>query len=135
MIPLAISLTDIKAEGDKDTMNYYIIHIFFMYACSMYALSYRPQFVQLKSFRSRTTAVTKGIPQGSILGPLLLIIYPFPLCGIFRKYSIRFHCYAGDTRHYHSTKPNNATPPSSLQECLSEIKVWFDSNLFQLNKV
>lgn len=48
-------------------------------------LSGRTQFVQLKSFRSHFSPLSSGVPQGSVLGPLLFIIYLLPLGHIFRK--------------------------------------------------
>ena len=79
------------------------------------------------------TKVRHGVPQGSVLGPILFSLYMLPLGKIIRKHSINFHCYADDTRFYLSIKPNEINQLTKLQTCIKDIKAWMTCNFLLLN--
>jgi len=56
----------------------------------------RAQIVTLDGERSESVTVENGVPQGSILGPLLFKIYTSDLPGVIKNCSI--HLYADDTQ-------------------------------------
>ncbi|XP_074476551.1 uncharacterized protein LOC141758790 [Sebastes fasciatus] len=96
-------------------------------------LTNRSHFISLHNNSSATSTVTQGVPQGSVLGPLLFIIYLFPLGQILRHFNLDFHCYADDTQIYLSTNTPHNPPLSHINSCLSAIKAWMQQNFLKLN--
>ncbi|MDF4386599.1 reverse transcriptase family protein [Vibrio parahaemolyticus] len=96
-------------------------------------LSDRFQFVDVRNESSLRTKVCFGVPQGSVLGPILFTLYMLPLGNIIRNHSINFHCYADDTQLYLSMKPEESNQLTKLHNCLKDIKTWMSTNFLMLN--
>ena len=82
-------------------------------------------------------AVAFGVPQGSVLGPLMFISYTAPLCDVARRHGMSIHLYAEDTQMYISYSPlsNEDTNSAmmSLQACVVALQNWMIVNKLKLN--
>ncbi|KAK0133338.1 RNA-directed DNA polymerase from mobile element jockey [Merluccius polli] len=89
---------------------------------------------ELKSAPTCNTSTTCGVPQGSILGPVLFNLYMLPLGNIIREHGISFHSYADDTQLYISLSPNDTSPIDKLFQSIDHINLWTSHNFLLLNK-
>ncbi len=86
------------------------------------------------NFSSLPAKLACGVPQGSILAPILFTLYLPPLGTIFRKHGVSFHCYADDTQIYLPIKRNKHAALESLFACLDEVKTWLSQIFLFLNE-
>jgi hypothetical protein len=95
-------------------------------------LSDRTQFVYINGERSSNYQLSCGVPQGSILGPLLYTMYTSPLGNIISQHNMKYHLYADDTQLYMSLCPSSPEEPdltkARIETCLKDIQLWMSSN-------
>ena len=77
-------------------------------------LTDRSSFVKIDSSSSSSTTISTGVPQGSVLGPLLFVLFISPVANVINpdlsetSNLVSFHQYADDTQLYIGT--NASTP-------------------------
>ena len=101
-------------------------------------LSCRSQYVSINGCSSNVHSVNCGVPQGSVLGPLLYLLYTSPLADILRCHGMNFHFYADDTQLFMPFSCNDNCSVSEavkkMESCLSELNDWMVANKLKLNK-
>ena len=97
-------------------------------------LTDRRQCVRRGNIRSSTTTLVCGVPQGSVLGPVLFVLYTVDLIQLIESHGLMPHLYADDTQVYGSCPPSAVNALSTtISECVDDVVSWASSNRLQLN--
>lgn len=82
---------------------------------------------------SAPASVHCGVPQGSILGPLLFLLSMLPLGSIITQHNLSFHFYADDLQIHLPINPNRRTDVNTLTDCIRDIKLRLAQNFLPFN--
>ena len=99
-------------------------------------LKERTQRVVIGDQSSSTTTLTTGVPQGSVLGPLLFSLYVQPIGDIIRAHGLFFHQYADDLQVYAHFDLNHSALSAAvkqMEDCLDEVQ-GLDSTEFYVHE-
>jgi len=96
-------------------------------------VSGRSQYVAAGGEKSDTAPCESGVPQGSVLGPLLFSLYVAPVSDIAAAHHVSFHQYADDIQTYIAFQPRCLDSLSQLINCTEDVTHWFLENGLLLN--
>jgi hypothetical protein len=97
-------------------------------------LNGRTQHVRLGSTTSSITRLICGVPQGSVLGPILFVLYTADLLRLIERHDLQGHLYADDTQVLGSCPLRDIDVlQARLSACLDDVASWMVSNRLQLN--
>jgi len=82
----------------------------------------------------RVTLVLVLMPQGSVLGPRLFVLYIADLTDAIHQHNVQLHAYADDSQLYMHCQHDDITATTShLSQCVVEIGHWMAANRLQMN--
>ena len=101
-------------------------------------LTGRTQSMKIHNALSAVLMLIYGVPQGSVLGPLLFLVYLLPLRHLIKTHGLEMHGYADDTQIYMScSTPKDKIPVAEdcrrIEMCLHDIHSWMSNNKLKLN--
>ena len=91
-------------------------------------------YISLSNHSSAFAPVHSGVPHGTVLGPILFMMYIKPLSAIMDSDSIIHYSFADDLQLQMSAPPDRISELlHSIQSCISDVKAWAAANMLKLN--
>ena len=120
-----LTLLDLSAAFD--TIDHTILlhrldHVFGIHDAALHwfssYLTNRTQTVTVNNCSSAPVTISCGVPQGSVLGPVLFVLYTAPLSDVMDRHSVLHHSFADDTQLQKSAPPQQVDELiQSMQQC------------------
>ena len=140
-----VVLLDLSAAFDTIDHDILLEKLLRDYGISGKAFDWMQSYLQNRSFCvkigdtfSSLLELLFGVPQGSLLGPILFILYIKALQMIAAKYGLDIQLYADDSQLYISFHPSRPSELADVRDrtnsCLAEIKSWMSKNFMKLNE-
>ncbi len=94
----------------------------------------RSQKVSIGGQYSEPITLKYGVPQGSVLGPLLFSAYITPIGSILQQHQVDYHLYADDSQLYMAINLNDIVPAcATLSNTVGDLDSWMRENFLKCN--
>jgi hypothetical protein len=93
----------------------------------------RSYTVRINDAHSTVHSLPTGVPQGSVLGPILFNTFSSGLAGIFEEFQVSAYCYADDVQFYVSFKDDEEDARSLVDQLFKRLSDWMNNNHLKLN--
>ena len=135
-----LSLLDLSAAFDTIDHDILIRRLHTTFGCSGTVLdwftsylSFRTQSV-LVGHASTPSALKCGVPQGSVLGPLLFTLYTQSLTTVICQSGHSYHFFADDSQLHNSSTPSDfPVLVHSLKDCIEDVAEWMCDSMLKMN--
>ena len=137
-----LSLLDLSAAFDTIDHSILLSRLQTCFGISGSVLSWfesyfsgRFQSVSVHGTLSTPSPLLHGVPQGSVLGPILFVLYTYPLFTIVNAHLLSHHSFSDDNQLYITGPASEISSlVSSTQSCISQLKSWMTVNKLKLNE-
>ena len=136
---VVVTLLDFSSAFDTINHELLVYKLEHLYGVTGTALRWFHSYLVDRSFHvkindclSKGKNSLYGVPQGSILGPMLFTVFLQDVVQIIRSHGLKFHIYADDIQIYFPSSELNDQLPA-LKSCMKDISVWAKNNFLKLN--
>ena len=134
-----LMLLDLSAAFDM-VNHQLLISILAEMGISGAALSWIASYLADRSYQvawgasvSASHPLLTGVPQGSVLGPVLFSLYTIYLGSVIKSHGFSYHCYTDDTQLFLYFPPSATQVNEKISACLADISSWMARYHLKLN--